>query len=86
MTWDTHDSNYFFGNPPVDMNSPPAIGESAKITKDGYEFEVRITGISGVNLSGVVERIGPQPTIQAADIARGEVVTFQAVHIHTLYR
>lgn len=87
MTWDKHEgTKHFCGNAPVDMNSPPAIGETARLTKDGYEFDVEIKEISGSELSGVVTRIGPQPAIEAVGIKRGDAVNFQAVHIHTLYR
>lgn len=87
MTWDKHEgSKNFVGNVPVDMNSPPAVGETARLTKDGYEFDVEIEGTTGAELSGVVTRIGPQPAVEAAGIKRGDTVSFHAVHVHTLYR
>lgn len=87
MTWDNHDgSMHFVGNVPIDMNSPPTTGETARLTKGGYEFDVEIKDASGAALSGVVTRIGPQPAIEAAGIKRGDIVSFHTDHIHTLYR
>ena len=87
MTWDRHEgSKHFVANVPVDMNSPPAVGDTARLSKDDYEFDVEITAISGAELSGTVTRIGPQPAIEAAGIKRGDTVSFNSVHIHTLYR
>lgn len=87
MTWDKHEgSKHYVGKVPLDMNSPPAVGETARLTKEGYEFDVEIKGVSGPSLSGVVTRIGPEPAIEAAGIKRGDAVSFQAIHIHTLYR
>lgn len=76
---------HFIGNLPIDMNSPPVIGEIARLTKKGYEFDIEIQDTSREALSGVVTRIGPQPAIEAAGIKRGDVVSFYTGHIHALY-
>lgn len=87
MTWDKHEgSSHFSGSVPLDMNAPPAVGETAQLTKEGYEFDVEIKEISGTELSGVVTRIGPPSTLEAAGIKRGDTISFQTVHIHTLYQ
>ena len=43
MTWDKYEGfRIFSSNEPVDMDSPPTIGETARISKEGYEFDVEI--------------------------------------------
>ncbi len=87
MEWDKYEGiKSFFGKLPVDMNSPPRVGEKVRLTSDGFEFEVEITHVTAPELRGIVRRIGPQPLLEAIGIKRGESVSFQPIHIETLYR
>lgn len=87
MIWDRHEEvTHFVGGIPIDMDAPPKVGETARLTTGGFEFDVEISEIDDGRISGEVVRIGPDALLNAADIKRGDVVFFHVEHIHTLYR
>lgn len=85
--WDNHNGpKHFFGDLPIDTDSSPRIGEVARLTHQGFEFDVQITATENNELSGRITRIGPDPAIEAAGLKRGDVVQFKLSDIETLYR
>lgn len=84
--WDDHNGPaHFVGELPIDMNSPPMIGEVARLTDRGFEFDVEITSVEGENLSGRVIRIGPDPAIEVLGVKLGDVVRFRPSQVQILY-
>lgn len=87
MNWDTHEGvKHFFGSSPVDMDSPPSVGETASLTKNGCAFDVMIDVVSDGDLFGVVQRISRGTVQETYGIKLGDHVHFQIAHIHTLHR
>ena len=88
MSWDKRiGSIHYFGPMPIDIDSPPAVGDHAGLTKLGHKFHVEITKISGDSFTGIVRRIiGQAPALEAAGVHRGDTVTFSEGNIQELHR
>lgn len=85
--WDNHNGPvHFAGKLPIDINSQPRVGDVARLTCKGFEFDVRITDHENDKWSGNIIRIGEDPAIEALGLKRNDVVHFQSSHIETLYR
>ncbi len=87
MNWDNYNGpNIFSGGIPIDMDSPPEPGDTVKLTQGEYEFDVEITSTEEQIFTGEVIAIGPEPSLEAGDIKRGQQVAFKKSHIKILNR
>jgi len=87
MNWDNHNGPlHYDGEIPIYMDQPPSPGDTARLTKDDREFDVRINTIEGDMLTGTVNSIGPEPALHAAGIARDTEVQFATHNILRLSR
>lgn len=87
MNWDNHDgSNMFYGEIPLDLDSPPKTGDIVKLTQGEYEFDVEITSTKEEIFTGKVIAIGPEASLESGDIKRGQQVQFNKIHIQILNR
>lgn len=71
---------------PIDMSSPPAIGDLVDLTKLDYEFHVEIADIAGDSFTGFVCLVGQSLTIEDVCIKRGDTVSFKEINIKALHR
>ncbi len=88
MNWDERIGSIHYIGPqhPIDMDSPPAVGDLVDLTMLHHEFRVEITGVEGDSFTGVVCHIGREPAIEAAGVKRGNTVTFKKSSIKALHR
>lgn len=85
--WDENGGPIIYaGDIPIDMNSPPFIGDEVRLQYKGYEFDVTIEEEGDGEFSGAVIRIGPVPSIEAEGISRGDYVSFCEDHVLQLAR
>lgn len=75
--WDENTGSVLYvGNVPMDMDSPISIGDEVRLQHGGYEFDVIVEEGENGELGGTVTRIGPEPSIEAEGICRGDYVSF----------
>jgi len=87
MNWDNHDGPiHYEGELHIDMDRDPSPGDTARLTKDGREFDVRINTVEGDTVTGIVTSIGPEAALEAVGIARDTEVQFTSRNILRLRR
>lgn len=87
MNWDeTTIGIAYFGVPPLDTATPPAVHNIVSISKSDYDFEVKITSINGSKYTGVVLAIEPIVEQHALGIEAGQEVEFSYENIKSLHR